>query len=113
MLLEDASAFAQIVCQDIDHEDGVKMLESLAKHSAQSFRDPLTYAGYQTIPSSYLLCELDLAGPPWFQESMIAMMETAASGRKVGVTRLAASHFANVSRPKEVARWIIDIVDRL
>ena len=109
MQIGDAAGFAGVVCQDLSADEGKAVIEGFAKHSAQSFGNELTHAGYLDIPASWLLCEEDLAGPPAFQRQMIAQMEEAASGRKVAVTSIKASHMANLSKPNEVASWVINL----
>ena len=112
MCLDDIPTFTKIVCQDIPTDEAIKALESLAKHSSQSFMDNLTHAGYKDIPSSYLLCENDLAGPPAFQRGMISQVEQAAGGRKVDVTSIWTSHFPNLAQPNEVIDWIVKIASK-
>lgn len=108
MLMEDPAATALMVCQDLPAKEGAALVSSFAKHSAQSFGNELTYAGYANIPSSYLLCEEDLAGPPPFQREMIAMIEEA-SGKKVNVTGVQSGHMVTMSKTKEAVDWAVKV----
>ncbi|KAH8886243.1 alpha/beta-hydrolase [Thozetella sp. PMI_491] len=108
MMPENPAAAAEIVCQCLPSKEGEEMIRSFAKHSAQSFGNVLTYAGYKNIPTSYLLCEKDLAGPPEFQREMISMIEET-SGRKVDVTSIEADHFPHLSQEKGTVDWALKL----
>ena len=109
MQLTDTEHFATIIANDLDPAGGKAVVENFAKQSAQSFGNELTHAGYKDIPSAYLLCNNDRAGPPEFQRRMIAQMEEAAGGRKVAVTIVDSDHCINISHPDALAEWIINL----
>ncbi|KAK5943066.1 hypothetical protein PMZ80_004071 [Knufia obscura] len=111
MLVNDVATTAQIVCHKLPPNEGETVISGFAKHSAQSFADNLTHAGYKDIPASYLLCEEDNAGPAPFQRKMIAMME-AASGRKVDVTSVKADHCPMLCAEKETVEWVLSVVEK-
>ncbi|GAM88148.1 hypothetical protein ANO11243_061790 [Dothideomycetidae sp. 11243] len=112
MLIEDPAATAAMVCQDMPGDDAAEYVRGFTKHSARSFMDKLTYAGYEDIPSSWLLTEQDLAGPPPFQREMIATIEKA-SGAKVDVTSIQGSHICHVVKEKEFYAWVMGIIGKL
>ncbi|EXJ73903.1 uncharacterized protein A1O5_02197 [Cladophialophora psammophila CBS 110553] len=109
MLMEDPEATARMICQELPPKEGEAIVTGFAKHSAQSFGNQLTHAGYKDIPVSYLLCEEDLAGPPDFQREMIAMI-AEASGRKVDVTSIKAGHCPNLTAKDETIEWVLNVV---
>lgn len=111
MLITDPVATAAMICQDVSASDGKEAVLGFAKHSAQSFGNELTHAGYKDIPTSYLLCEKDMAGPPDFQRDMIAMIEEV-SGRKVDVTGIQSGHMPNWSAKEATVEWILDVVKK-
>jgi hypothetical protein len=111
MLMEDPAATARMICQLLPSREGEAIVRDFAKHSAQSFGNELTYAGYKDIPASYLLCEEDMAGPPDFQREMIAMIEEA-SGRKVDVTSIKADHCPNLSAEKKTIEWVLNVAKK-
>lgn len=111
MLMSDPVGTAGMVCQDLPSEQGIAVVEAFAKHSAQSFGNELTFAGYKEIPSSYLLCEEDAAGPPSFQRDMIAMIEDA-SGREVDVTSIQSGHFPMLRAEKETVAWVLELAQK-
>jgi hypothetical protein len=108
MLMEDPAATALMICQKVPAEDGESLVRGFVKHSAQSFANELTYAGYKDVSVSYLFCEEDIAGPPDFQREMIAMIEEA-SGRKVDITSIDADHCPNWSAQNECIAWALDV----
>ncbi|KAH9874383.1 hypothetical protein IAQ61_003572 [Plenodomus lingam] len=63
-----------------------------------------TAASWQTIPTSYLLCEDDLAIPAAGQEGMCKAVEDA--GGEIEVTRLKCGHSPFLSRPDETVQWL-------
>jgi hypothetical protein len=111
MLIEDPVATAGLVCQELTSKEAETIVRGLAKHSAQSFGNELTYAGYKDVPVSYLLCEEDLAGPPDFQRNMIAMIEEV-SGQKVDVTNIKAGHFPNLTAEEETIDWVLNVAEK-
>ncbi|KAI1624495.1 Alpha/beta hydrolase fold-1 [Exophiala viscosa] len=111
MLMEDPAATAGMICQKLPPEEGEALVRDFAKHSAQSFGNELTHAGYKDIPVSYLFCEEDMAGPPDFQRDMIAMIEEV-SGRKVDVTSIKADHCPHLSAEKETIEWALSVAKK-
>jgi hypothetical protein len=111
--MEDPAATAQLILPEISPLEGEPIVASHAKHSAISFRDVLTHAGYKDVPVSYLLCENDLAGPPeLIQTPGIEMMEQA-SGRKVDVTGIKAGHTPHLSAERETVEWIVSVAKKV
>lgn len=54
------------------------------------------------------LVELDLAMPEAFQDFLIDRARKA--GAQIETQKLKAGHFAQISRPKEVADWIVGLL---
>ncbi|KAJ2971031.1 hypothetical protein NUW58_g9530 [Xylaria curta] len=92
---------------DLPKEEGLRLQERFALHSAVSFTNPLTHAGYRDVPVSYLHCEEDVVIPSKIQKREIELIEKE-SGRKVDVTNVKAGHCPNASVPEKVIDWIID-----
>lgn len=80
-------------------------------HSAISFANELTYAGYKDIPVSYLVCEEDLCIPPNIQREEIEKIEKV-SGRKVDVTSIKTGHVPPASQPQLVVDWILSVAGK-
>lgn len=59
---------------------------------------------WMEIPTSYLLCENDLAIPPQAQEGMTEMAK--GMGGEVEVTRVKSGHSPFLSVPDEVVAWL-------
>ena len=109
MLMEDPLSVAAMCCQDFPGDKGVEAVKAWAKHSARSFADELTHAGYVSLPSSFLFCDEDMAGPPSFQADMIFQMEQSSS-RKVDVTHIKSGHCPTMSKVEETLAWTREIV---
>lgn len=102
---------AKLTFSDLPLEEGVAWIKKFPQHSAISFVNPLTHAGYKDIPVSYLLCEKDLVIPPEVQKTGIEMIEKE-SGRKVDVTAIPRDHVPNARYPEEVADWIVKVAGK-
>lgn len=77
----------------------------MTAHSAVSFGDPLTHAGYKDVPVSYLVGEEDLVIPAGNQAHMVDLIERNG-GRKVDVMKIKASHAPNITATQAVIDWI-------
>ncbi|NBM15170.1 alpha/beta hydrolase [Streptomyces sp. GC420] len=73
----------------------------LVPQSTRSFSEPLTRAGWHTIPSTYVICEQDQAIPVARQEVLAA--------RAGAVHRLASDHSPFLSAPGECAALLAKI----
>ncbi|KAI0534350.1 Alpha/beta hydrolase fold-1 [Xylaria digitata] len=104
----DAELSASICFSDLSREEGLHWHGQFALHSAVSFTNTLTYAGYKDVPVSYLLCEDDLVVPAEVQRREIDMIETE-TGSKVDVTSIKAGHCPNVSVPEKVVNWFLHV----
>ena len=108
MMHHDPAGTARLILQHVSPEAGEVIVKTFAKHSAVSFINELTYAGYKDIPVSYLLCEDDLCIPPKVQRTGIEMIERE-SGRKVAVTSINADHCPNLCAEKQTIEWILQV----
>ncbi|KAI1304800.1 Alpha/beta hydrolase fold-1 [Xylaria venustula] len=106
--LVDAEHNAATCFSDLPREQGLYYHSQFAQHSAVSFTNKLTYAGYKDVPVSYLLCEEDLVVPPEIQRREIEMIETE-TGSKVDVTSIKSGHCPNVSVPDKVVDWFLHV----
>lgn len=107
MVHSNPAATAAIILTKIPLEESEPLVKQFARHSAPSFADKLTYAGYKDIPVSYLFCEEDKCVTVEVQQAEIDMIEKE-SGRKVNVTRIAADHCPNWTAFQETVDWIVD-----
>jgi hypothetical protein len=109
--MTDLPAVAKICAQDLSPEQGEAVARSFTKHSAAAFGSQLTYAGYASIPASWLFTEDDLTVAPEVQQAGIDAIEQA-SGGKVDVTKIKSGHVPNVSHENETVKWILDVARR-
>ncbi|CAG8970987.1 hypothetical protein HYALB_00007655 [Hymenoscyphus albidus] len=109
MIQEDPAAIAALILPDLPAD--VELIAKFTCHSAVSFSNELTYAGYKDIPTSYLLCEIDATIPVERQKRAIENIEKL-SGKKVAVTSINAGHIPHVSALPEVVDWIVDVAEK-
>lgn len=100
----------RLLVPGLPQADGEAWAGKMTAHSAASFGDALTYAGYKDVPVSYLICEEDPVIPAGSQSRMIGLVEQE-SGRKVDVTRLPAGHAPNITATQAVVDWIIHVAN--
>ena len=102
---------AQAVFTHLPPAEGLAWAMKFVHHSAPSFADELTYAGYKDVPCSWLLCEDDLTIKPEYQQKAIERIE-AASGMRVDVTRAKLDHAPLMDRPEEVTDWLRGLLEK-
>ena len=83
---------------DCPPEVAERAAAALVPHRKEVFVQELASAAWQTVPSTYVVCERDNAIPPALQEIM--------SQRAGTVSRMDASHSPFLSRPDEVTAII-------
>lgn len=107
MRFADISTAATIIISDMtDKEEREAITRKFTSHSAASFSNELTHAGYKDVPVSYLFCETDSCILPRIQREGIDMIERE-SGNKVDVTSINAGHLPSATAPQEVIDWIL------
>ncbi|KAI0423735.1 Alpha/beta hydrolase fold-1 [Xylaria sp. FL1042] len=106
--LTDAEHSAATCFSDLPKEQGLYWHTQFALHSAVSFTNTLTHAGYKDAPVSYLLCEDDLVVSPDTQRKEIEMIETE-TGSKVDVTSIKAGHCPTISVLDNVVDWYLHV----
>lgn len=112
MRIDDIAGTAVFVAQDLPAEVGEAVVEGFACHSAVSFTNELTHAGYKNIPVSYLVCEIDTCIPLESQKLGIENIEKS-SGKKVAITSINAAHMPNMSALPKVVEWIVDVAKKV
>lgn len=101
----------RLLLPGLPQEEGELWAGKMTAHSAFSFGDALTYAGYKDVPVSYLVCEEDLLIPAVSQTRMIDLIEQESS-RKVDVTKIPAGHAPNVTATQAVVDWIVHVASK-
>jgi pimeloyl-ACP methyl ester carboxylesterase len=96
----DPSSFRETFCADLPADVAAVMAVSQRPVAAATLLEPCTAAGWKTIPSSYLVAEQDRAINPDVERFM---------GKRMGgrVESINASHVAFISRPVEIAAFIL------
>ncbi|MBV2353926.1 alpha/beta hydrolase [Streptomyces sp. J2-1] len=80
---------------DVEPELAARSAARLGYESLRAVRQPLTEAAWHTVPSTYIVCEEDVAIPPVLQEQMAVRADR--------VRRIRSSHSPFLSRPAELA----------
>nr|QIY67110.1 alpha/beta hydrolase [Streptomyces sp. RPA4-2] len=85
---------------DVEPHLAQESVARLGRQSLASVTQPLTQAAWRTVPSTYILCEEDMAIPLPLQEAMAARAERTV--------RLRSGHSPFLSQPAELARVLRD-----
>ena len=94
----------EVLYGDCSPEVAAKAAARLSRQSVAAIATPQTATAWQSLPSTYLICEEDRAVPPPAQEAM--------SARATTVRRVPASHSPFFSRPDDVAEVVLQAVGR-
>lgn len=89
---------APVFYNDLSAEEAAAYASRLCSHSLKSFGDPITTAGWESIPSTYIACTQDQAIPYFAQQAMSARAGT--------VHTLESSHSPFLSQPQKLAELI-------
>lgn len=109
---DNPARMATIIAQNISSSEAESIVKKMPKHSAISFVNPLTHAGYKDIPVSYLWCEEDRCIPAIIQKEGIDMMESESES-KVDVTAIKADHCPNATATQAVIDWILSVAKKV
>ncbi|MEU3985676.1 alpha/beta hydrolase [Streptomyces sp. NPDC026672] len=80
---------------DVEPDLAARCVARLGHESLRAVKQPLTEAAWRSVPSTYIVCEDDVAIPPPLQEQMAVRAER--------VRRIRSSHSPFLSRPAELA----------
>ncbi|OAL55607.1 alpha/beta-hydrolase [Pyrenochaeta sp. DS3sAY3a] len=94
----------QIFYNDLSPADSAHWFSQLQSQNMSAFRSPATAASWKTIPTAYLVCELDQAIPLQAQLAMTDAVRDA--GAEIVVSRIEAGHSPFLSKVEETAKWI-------
>ncbi|XHG06029.1 hypothetical protein AWENTII_009240 [Aspergillus wentii] len=108
----DAVESAKMNFSDLPLDEAVKFSSHATMHSALSFAGKLSYAAYEHVAVSYIICEKDACLPPTFQQDRIKLIEEK-SGNKVDTRSINAGHFPPITRPEELAGLIQEAIIRV
>ena len=94
----------EVLYGDCSPEVAADAAARLSPQSVAAIATPQTHAAWQSLPSTYLICDEDRAVPPPVQEAM--------SARATNVRRVHASHSPFLSRPDDVADVVLQALGR-
>ena len=94
----------EVLYGDCSPEVAANAAARLTRQSVAAIATPQTAAAWQSLPSTYLICDEDRAVPPPVQEAMAARAGT--------VRRVPASHSPFFSRPDDVAEVVLQALGR-
>ncbi|KAJ5998661.1 hypothetical protein N7451_006471 [Penicillium sp. IBT 35674x] len=93
---------------DLDDDVAEKYLAKIVYQAVPSFHTPLTYEGYRSVPTSYLVCTKDATILPVHQLAQTAMLGEGG----IRTYSVDAGHFPMLGKPQAVADVIHDVASR-
>ncbi|WP_256106234.1 alpha/beta fold hydrolase [Streptomyces sp. ODS05-4] len=93
----------RILFADVPEADARRAVARLRPHSVRSFTEPVTAAGWRTLPSHYVVCEHDQALEPARQHELARRADV--------VHRLPSGHSPFLSMPRRLAALLGRIAD--
>lgn len=84
---------------DFSEEERAKWMAELKPQPAEGWNDVVSYAGWQIVPTTYLICEGDQLLP-------VSLQEQCAATAKSRIERCSAGHLVQLSQPKRVIEVI-------
>lgn len=103
-----AAENAPLTFSDLAEDEALKWANRMSVHSTPSFKEKLTYPGYNDVEVHYIFCEEDKIVPPQFQQAMIELIK-ASSGKEVKVHNLKSGHCPTHSQPDNVASILKEV----
>lgn len=101
----DPEGQAPFTFSDLPSEEGLRLAKEMPEHSTASFKEKLTYAGYNDADVTYILCEEDKVLLPEYQYAMIKLLKSS-KGKDITVHKLKSGHVPNFSQPGNVSRIV-------
>ena len=95
---------------DLPVDQRLAAAKEMLQHSANSFREPMTYNGYADVDIHYVSCQQDQIVPTAMHAAMLGPVRKLTE-RKVKVYDFDSGHCPNVSRPDDLAVLFKEIVE--
>jgi pimeloyl-ACP methyl ester carboxylesterase len=102
------SECAPFLYSDFSPEEALRLARAMPQHSTASYREQLSYPGYEDVGVHYVICEEDKLIVTAYQYGMVEFLKGASKG-EVGVHKIKSGHVPNLTQPDNVA----DIVKRI
>ncbi|KAH7174781.1 Alpha/beta hydrolase fold-1 [Fusarium flagelliforme] len=93
---------APFVYSDSPAEEALRLAKQLPQHSTASYKEALTYPGYQDAEVHYIICEEDQLVFTEYQYGMMELLKGMTSG-EVGVHKIKSGHTPNLTQPDTVS----------
>lgn len=109
MIITDFSISGPLTFSDLPEAEAIKWAQDMGVHSIPSFKEKLTYAGYNDVDVHYVFCGTDKIIAPEHQQAMIGLIEQS-SGKAPTVHKMDSDHCPVVSHQEELASIIKTII---
>ncbi|KAM0551219.1 hypothetical protein ACHAPJ_008564 [Fusarium lateritium] len=107
----DPEGSAPFTYSDFPPEEALELAKAMPNHATASYRDQLTYPGYEDDDVHYIVCEKDKLVLTEYQYGMVEFLRGVTKG-KVGLHKLNSGHAPNLSQPDNVAKIVKEIIEK-
>ncbi len=105
---------AHIFYNDLPSDAAIFWVSKLKTHSYETFKSAVSVEPWLKIPSSYLVCDKDIALPPQGQDGMIAAAKEKSGGKAFDhVERCKSGHTPFLSMPGTVVEFLERVAGRI
>lgn len=108
----DKAANSSLTFSDLPPEEALSWANRMTNHSTPSFKEKLTYAGYNDVNVHYIACEKDKIIPYEAQSGMVGMI-MSSTGRDVQVHKIDCDHAPIATRADDVSAIVKKVLDTL
>lgn len=101
----DCQSPRELLFNDLPDKEAREQITMLSFQPSTGWNGRIQYAGWEEIPSAYMICTKDAAIPLAFQEQMAAMAHCSP------IEKCDAGHCPHVSQPDAVAAFLINVAE--
>ncbi|KAL0939887.1 prolyl aminopeptidase protein [Colletotrichum truncatum] len=99
---------ASLTFSDLPPGQALEAAKQMSEHSTPSFKEKLTYPGYNDVEVHYIVCEEDRLVLPEHQLAMVEFLK-GSTGRDINVHKLQSGHAPVASQPENLAKIVAEI----
>ncbi|KAF4949470.1 hypothetical protein FSARC_13454 [Fusarium sarcochroum] len=102
---------APFTFSDFPPEEALKLAKALPEQATASYRDELTYPGYEDAEVHYIVCEKDKLVLTEYQYGMVEFLRGVTKG-EVGLHKLNSGHSPYLTQPDNVTKIVKEIIEK-
>ncbi|KAL4731855.1 hypothetical protein ACLX1H_000850 [Fusarium chlamydosporum] len=105
-------ASAPFVYSDLPPAEALKLAKEMPQHSTASYKEQLTYPGYQDAEVHYIICEEDELVLTEYQYGMVELLKGMTNG-DVGIHKIKSGHTPNLTQPDTITEIVRQTIAKI